>query len=260
MISYRNFAVDLATQAGTLLKERFQPTGTPATLKSDHSFVTEADLAADRLITQAIHQYAPAELILSEEMHTGIDSIEPAVWIVDPLDGTTNYSLGMQVWGVSIARLVAGEPVLGVLYFPLTGEIYVAEKGLGAFCNDRRIHVQGPDPSRPWPFFACCSRTHRRYSVDIPYKPRIYGSAAYSFCMLARGAACVTFEATPKVWDLAAVWLLVGEAGGSLARLKGETPFPLSPYRDYAKVSYPTLAAASNALLEVSLGQITAKS
>jgi myo-inositol-1(or 4)-monophosphatase len=259
MNSYRDFAIDLAMQAGNLLKQRFQSSGTPAKLKPDHSFVTEVDLAADQLIAQAIHQQAPDEILLSEEMHTSITSLEPAVWIVDPLDGTTNYSLGLHVWGVSIARLLAGQPELGVLYFPLTNELFVAEKGHGAYCNDSRIGVRQPVSSQPWPFFACCSRTHRRYNISIPYKPRIYGSAAYSFCLLARGAAAVAFEATPKIWDLAAVWLLVQEAGGVFAQLAGETPFPVIPFHDYVKVSYPTLAAASSDLLAASLQQIHPK-
>ncbi|MBN2147816.1 MAG: hypothetical protein JW726_10525 [Anaerolineales bacterium] len=256
MDSYRDFAIHLARQAGELEKQRFQPAGTPATFKSDRSFVTEVDLAADKLIAQAIHQGAPGEPLLSEELETGLASLQPAVWIVDPLDGTTNYSLGLHVWGVSIARLVEGQPVLGVLYFPLLDELYVAERGRGAWWNGTPMHVRLPVSDQPWPFFACCSRTHRRYHVSIPYKPRIFGSAAYSFCLLARGAAGVAFEATPKVWDLAAAWLLVQEAGGVITTLKGEQPFPVTAGRDYAKTSYPTLAAASSELLATSRTQI----
>jgi myo-inositol-1(or 4)-monophosphatase len=260
MTSTRDFAINLSIQVGDLLKQRFQPGGTPATLKPDRSFVTEVDLAADQMITQAIHQHAPNEILLSEEMRTNLDSLEPALWIVDPLDGTTNYALGLHVWGVSIARLLAGQPVLGVLYFPLTHELFVAEQGLGAYCNDKPIHVRLPDSQQPWPFFACCSRTYKRYNVTIPYKPRIYGSAAYSFCLLARGVATVAFEATPKIWDLAAVWLLVKEAGGAFTQLTGDQPFPVTPGHDYAKISFPTLAAASSDLLMTSLLQIQPKS
>ena len=259
MISYRDFAIHLAKRAGSLLKRRFKPGGTPATMKSDHTFVTEADKAADRLITKAIYEYAPKEILLSEEMATSLHTLEPAVWIVDPLDGTTNFSLGLHIWGVSIARLEAGEPVLGVLYFPLTGELFVAEKGLGAYCNDMRLHTRIPDPQRPRPFLACCSRTFQRYEVTIPYKARVYGSAAYSFCLLARGVAGVAFEATPKVWDLAAAWLLVKEAGGSFASLDDSSPFPVVAGCDYVNISFPTLAAASPDLLAISREQIRAK-
>lgn len=259
MTTYRDFAIDLATRAGELLKQRFLPTGTPAMLKPDRSFVTQVDLEVDRFIAQSINQHSPDEILLSEELQTGLASLEPAVWIVDPLDGTTNYSLGLHVWGVSIARLLEGQPVLGVLYFPLIDELFVAERGEGAYWNNKPIRVRLPDDEQPWPFFACCSRTHRRYNVTIPYKPRIYGSAAYSFCLLARGAASVAFEATPKVWDLAAAWLLVQEAGGVISSWKNEDPFPVISRLDYARISYPTLAAASADLFSTSKQQIQPK-
>lgn len=259
MMTHRDFAIDLAFQAGELLKQRFKPSGTAASLKPDRSFVTEVDLAADKLIAQSINEHAPDDILLSEELHTMLTTLEPAVWVVDPLDGTTNYSLGLHIWGVCIARLVAGQPVLGVLYFPLVDELYIAERGQGAVWNGAPIHVRLPTPDQPWPFFACCSRTHKRYAISIPYKPRIFGSAAYSFCLLARGAAGVAFESTPKVWDLAAAWLLVQEAGGIISPHTGECPFPLTPNRDYTKPSFPTLAAASTELLTLSHSQIVSK-
>ena len=260
MTSYKEFTIELALQAGALLKQSFQLEGTQASLKSDRSFVTAVDLSADSLITRAIHQEVPNESILSEESSTNLTKLDPAVWVVDPLDGTTNFSLGLHVWGVSIARLAQGQPELGVIFFPFLGELYVAERGQGASLNGSPIHTRTPDPQQPLSFFACCSRTHRRYAVSIPYKPRILGSAAYSFCMLARGTALVAFEATPKVWDLAAAWLLVQEAGGRIAAYDGEAPFPLAPLRDYASTSFPTLAAASDDLFLKSIDQIKMKS
>lgn len=260
MKSHKELAIDLAVQAGNLLHKRYQPGGTPATLKADRSFVTEVDLAADRLIAQIIHDAASDEHLLSEESHHSVESLEPAVWIVDPLDGTTNYSLGLHVWGVSVARLVQGHPVLGVIYFPLLDELYVAEQGRGATCNGILIHTQPPDIQHQMSFFACCSRTHRRYTVSIPYKSRILGSAAYSFCMLARGSACVSFEAAPKIWDIAAAWLLVQEAGGTIAPYMGEPPFPFSPMKNYASIDFPTLAAASQELFIKCMPLIQSKS
>lgn len=260
MKSYRDFTVDLAVQAGELLQQNFQPQGTPATLKADHSFVTEVDLAADQFVSRAIHQAAPDEILLSEENHSQIDTIEPAVWVVDPLDGTTNYSLGLHIWGISIARLVHGNPVLGVLYFPMLRELYVAESGKGAYWNGNLISTRPPDPQKPLSFFSCCSRTFRNYQVRIPYKTRILGSAAYSYCMVARNTALVAFEATPKVWDLAAAWLVVQEAGGMIALQTGGSPFPISPNVNYSERNFPTLAAVSQELFAKSLNQIQVRS
>jgi myo-inositol-1(or 4)-monophosphatase len=109
-------------------------------------------------------------------------------------------------------------------------------------------------------FFACCSRTHQRYAVSIPYKSRILGSAAYNFCMLARGSACVSFEAAPKIWDIAAAWLLVQEAGGTIAAYMGEPPFPILPMKNYASIDFPTLAAASQELFSKCMPLIQSKS
>lgn len=270
-----DFAVDLARHTGLVLLDHFQKAGLKTSLKADHSIVTEADLAADGLIARAIHSEFPGDLILSEELQpTFIDhpstassvaaagrlspagSLAQPIWIIDPLDGTTNFSLGLPFWGISIARVVDGEVDLGVIYFPKLDELYTASRGEGASLNDRPIHTQVPDPGQPTTFFTCCSRTYRRYQIDIPYKARILGSASYSFCSVARGVAAVAFEATPKIWDLAAVWLLVQEAGGTIETFDHSSLFPILPGVEYARRSFPTLAAASAGLAARSRQQI----
>jgi myo-inositol-1(or 4)-monophosphatase len=259
MSQYLDFATQLALQTGELLLSRFKLSGTCATLKADRSFVTEIDIAADHLITASIQKEFPEDTILSEESRTDLDGSDSAVWVIDPLDGTTNYSLGLHVWGVSIARLVNGWSELAAIYFPLIQELYTVERQGGAFLNGKPIQVGPPDPTNPMSFFACCSRTHRRYDVSIPYKARILGSAAYTFCMLARGTALIGFEVTPKIWDIAGAWLLVQEAGGVIQSLDAPGFFPLISSNDYAQVTYPTLAAATPELLSITRTQIQPK-
>ena len=244
------FATHLARQAGELLRQRFNLSGTQATLKPDRSFVTEADRAADAFISDALSRAYPQDAIISEEQLTSLPAPAPGVWVVDPLDGTTNYSLGLHVWGVSIARLVNGWPETAALYFPLIDELYTAQRGMGAFLNGQPTFTHPPDPSQPLSFFACCSRAHRRYQINIPYKTRILGSAAYSLCLVSRGAALLGFEATTKLWDIAAAWLVVSEAGGEIATFDGSSPFPPQPGSDYGKIYYPTLAAANAELAQ----------
>ncbi len=239
------FAVKLALQAGNLLRTFYNPAGVAASVKADRTVVTEADLASDRMITQAIRKHYPDDEIISEESSHQVQRAQSPVWIVDPLDGTTNFSLGLSIWGVSIARISNGYPELGAVYFPMINELYSARKGSGAFLNHKPITVRAPDPTQPMSFFACCSRTFRYYDVSIPYKPRILGSCAYSYCMVGRGSALLGFDATPKIWDLAAVWLLVEEAGGKMAGFEGSTPFPVQAQADYASINYPTLAAST---------------
>jgi myo-inositol-1(or 4)-monophosphatase len=245
MLDPFTFAVQLALQTGNLLRQFYKPEGIHTSQKPDHTVVTEADWAADKLISQEIKSKFPKDEIISEESSHLIEKDRNPIWIIDPLDGTTNFSLGLSIWGVSIARIVDSLPELGVLYFPLINEIYTAHRGVGSFLNQKSITVKAPDPSQPMSFFACCSRTFRHYNISIPYKPRILGSAAYTFCLVARGSALVGFEAIPKIWDLAAAWLLVEQAGGVMDAFEGSPAFPISFDEDFSQVNYPTLAAAN---------------
>ncbi len=254
------FAIKLALQTGNLLREFFNPAGIRATAKADHTVVTEADLAADRAITEAIHKQFPEEEIISEESSHSSLNPESPTWIIDPLDGTTNFSLGLSIWGVSIARVTGGIPEFGALYFPKLNELYTARRGAGAFLNNKAIHVRTPDPAQPMSFFACCSRTFRYYDVSVPYKPRILGSCTYTYCMAGRGMALMGFDANAKIWDLAAIWVLVQEAGGKIAAFEEATPFPISTGIDYSVTSYPTLAAATPEVFSLGQNKIQRKS
>lgn len=251
MTELLRFTSDLALQTGELLLNYFNKNGSSVRLKPDNSVVTEADFVADRFINNAIRTTFPNDRLISEELITHLaENTDEIVWIVDPLDGTTNFSLGLHTWGVSIARTKGGQPQIGALYFPLLDELYTVQVGKGAFLNGEPIKVKPPDPEQPAAFFACCGRTHRLYNINVPYKPRILGSAAYGFCAVARGAAVLGFEATPKLWDLAAAWLLVSEAGGVVDTYDGSQPFPLQNGLDYRAVTYPTLSAATPELLD----------
>ena len=171
-------------------------------MKLDQSLVTDADLAADQLISEAIHSRYPDDVIISEELHpqdlNDDDNQNHATWIIDPLDGSTNFRQGLHTWGVLLTRLVNGIPQESVMQFPMLDETYVCQRGQGAFLNGNRIQVLQPDPEDLSSFFSCCSRTHRYYQVRIPYKPRIIGSTGFSLCCVARGSAILGFDATQK--------------------------------------------------------------
>lgn len=260
MINPLRFASNLARQTGNLILEYFDKQGSQVEIKADRSLVTEADLAADRMITREIQKVYPTDQLISEELVTCLaKGTEGAIWVVDPLDGTTNFSLGLHAWGVSIARIEGGQPQVGALYFPLLDELYTVQAGEGSFLNGEPIHVKPPGPDQPAAFFTCCGRTHRRYKVSVPYKPRILGSAAYGLCAVARGAAVLGFEASPKIWDLAAAWLLVQEAGGVVETYDHSQPFPLQDGLDYLHMTYPTLSAATPELLARVRGWIQPK-
>ena len=254
------FMAQLAQETGKLLLHYYRPAGITTTLKSDYTVVTEADLAADRLLQSHIAEAFPDDGILSEEAGTTYPENKSAVWIIDPLDGTTNFSLGLHYWGISIAHLVDGIPDFGVLYFPLLDELFTASRGGGAYLNGSRLTVKPPNPNQPISFFSCCSRAYRYYNVDIRYKTRILGSAAYGLVTVARGSAILAFEVTPKVWDFSASWLITQEAGGLIASLNGEKPYPLIPGIDYGTISYPLLTAATPELLAEGRSKIRKRS
>ncbi|MEA3351699.1 MAG: inositol monophosphatase family protein [Chloroflexota bacterium] len=240
-----NFATELARQTGELLMKYYQPAGIRANVKADHTAVTEADLAADALIRAAIKDQYPDDGLISEESGSICPTGKPIVWVVDPLDGTTNFSLGLHYWGVSIARLVDGEPDTAALYFPLLNELFTAQRGEGAFLNGESLQTKPPNKDNPFSFFICCSRTHQRYKIKVPYKTRILGSAAYGLCTVARGSAMLALEATPKIWDFAGSWLVTREAGGVVQFLDDGSPFPLIEEVDYTNKGFSILMAAT---------------
>jgi myo-inositol-1(or 4)-monophosphatase len=242
------FAAGLARRVGELLLDHQRRGATSGKLKRDFSLVTEADIAADHEIRDALTAAYPGDAIISEELAPGSGNDHRRTWIVDPLDGTTNFSLGLPHWGVSIARFEDGLPAVAALYFPVLDELFVASRGGGATLNGEATEVATPENHHGLGFLACCSRTHLRYHVALPLKTRILGSAAYSLCAVAKGAAAAALETTPRLWDIAAAWLVVEEAGGIAASFGGEEPFPIQPNVGYRDRAFATMAAASEEL------------
>ena len=260
MDSRLDSAVLISVGAADLLCHYFHNVELDPGYKADDFLVTEADLASDHFLVEQISSLDPGAFILSEELNTRYPleaGDSPAsIWVIDPLDGTTNFSLGLHYWGVLIAHLAGGRPDLAVLNFPILDELYTAQRGQGAQLNGKPIHVEPPDPQLKSSFFSCCSRTFQRYEVRVPYKLRVLGSTGYSLCCLARGISLVAFDASPKIWDIAGGWLLVEEAGGAIEAFNGAAPFPLQPGQDYASLDLPFLAAATPALLTNSRDKI----
>ena len=216
--------------------------------KADGSLVTRTDEQIDALVTERIAATFPAHAILSEERSTAYDADADYTWVIDPVDGTTNYVRGLPVWGVSVALLHNGEPVVGVVDFPLLGERFAAALGDGASRNGEAIATATAEQVDDQNFLMKCTRTDSLFAIRSPLKSRIMGSAAYHVCKVADGSALAGIEATPKVWDLAAAYLIVKEAGGLLTRSGGEAVFPL-PARslEYAKIISPIFVAANMA-------------
>lgn len=244
----RTAAAEAALIAGKELLALYKEGNRGGEMKPDHTLVTKADHQADKLLQKLIQEQFPGEGILSEENSTVYPATEHA-WVIDPLDGTVNFSQGLHYWGISIAHLVNGQPQDGAVFFPMLDELYTASRGEGAFLNGKPLSLkEGPD-QQLFPLFVHCSRMHKRYTVKTRYKKRSLGAAAYHLCLVAKNTAAIALESTTKIWDFAASWLIVEEAGGAIQTLAVEKPFPAQPGIDYAKKPYPILAARSTTLL-----------
>ena len=248
------FSQTTTTRIGKQLMEDFGRV--QADSKADGSLVTKADKWADNEIRKAIKSQFPNHGVLSEEN----DKVFPDnewCWIVDPLDGTTNFTRGIPIWCISLGLLYKGTPVFGYVYAPPTNEAFhgyrQVDSGLdlpqGAFRNNLPIKTSGDKISRNH-FFNVCSRSTSIISQDFPSKIRMLGVASYNFLTVATGAVLGAVEATPKVWDIAGAWVILQAAGGSWVSLKSE-PFPLTVGEDYSSKSLPTLAVSRSGLIPV---------
>jgi len=242
-------AKSAALLTGKMLLEQFHSGDRKGSLKGDRTLVTKADKAADQMLQDLILGEFPDDQILSEERET-IFPDNKHVWIIDPLDGTVNFSQGLGYWGVSIAHLENGIPQTAALYFPIVDELYTAVRGGGAEYNGKPLQVSGNFDEDLFPIFVHCSRMEERYRDDLPYKKRSLGSAAYHLCLIAKNTAILGFESTPRIWDFSGSWLIVKEAGGEIESISETQPFPAQPGTDYHNVSFPVAAAVSKEMLD----------
>jgi myo-inositol-1(or 4)-monophosphatase len=252
------FARELAGEAGDRLAALYGRA--EAGTKEDGSVVTDADRAVDRYLARRIHHRYPGHAILSEESATLYDG-RPVTWVIDPLDGTTNYALGICYWGCSIGVVVDGRPVIGVLTMPELDAEFWALAGAGAFLNGDRLGgpPRGVDARNSC--LAICSRTWRYFDVAVRYKGRLLGSAAYDLAAVAEGLAVGCIQAASHVWDIAAGWVLLQEAGRPVRRLfpGAPDPFPMIAGTDYRGRIFPLAAAADEETLVGITGKVNVK-
>jgi len=240
----RRVAIEIARAAGDLLRRELLAPRRIAYKGSPTNLVTEMDARAEALIVDRLLGAFPDDAVLAEER-----GAQPGRsgrrWIIDPIDGTTNYAHGLPAYAVSIALAVGRRVELGVVYDPSHDELYVAERGGGAFCNERRLAVSrtstldasllttgfpydirvNPDNNlKEYATFATRSRAVRRF-----------GSAVLDLAWVAAGRYDGFWELRLGPWDVAAGGLLVEEAGG---RLTGITGAPLD-------LDAPTLLATN---------------
>ncbi len=231
-----NFAIETARDAGRVLLEKFGRIET-VTKKGDINLVTEADLASEALIVERIKSHFPRHAILAEEagnaVVTGVDGGHK--WVIDPLDGTTNYAHGYPCFCVTIALEHEGEIVLGVTYDPTRDELFTAEKGRGAALNGKPIRVSATDELgnallvTGFPYDIKHREKFARHLTEFLLTSRGVrrdGSAAIDLAYVACGRFDGFWEEGLNPWDVAAGKLLIEEAGGMVSYYDG-SPFSI---------------------------------
>jgi len=203
--------------------------------KGEVDLVTETDRKSEAAILARLRREFPDHAIIAEE--GGISGPGPSAeyqWHVDPLDGTTNFAHGYPVFAVSLGLLQRGEPLIGAIYNPVTGEMFTANRGCGAFRNGRPIHVSAIDKlahsllATGFPSHKRTQNPNIHYYWEFTLRShgvRRAGAAALDLCSVACGQFEGFWEFGLKSWDTAAGILLVREAGGKVTNFSGE------PYR-----------------------------
>jgi myo-inositol-1(or 4)-monophosphatase len=228
-----NLAIALAQKAGGLLRDGFGRAKLVA-LKGPNDLVTNYDHLSESLLVEGIRHACPGDAVLAEE--GGASGGGDSLWLVDPLDGTTNYAHGFPVFSVSIGYYERNRPQLGVVYDPMRDELFHAVAGQGAWLNKRRLSVSTTSS-------LSASLLVTGFPYDIHDKPdtnlgafstfvlsvqevRCVGSAALDLASVAAGRMDGYWELESGPWDRAAGMLLVQEAGGRVSRVDGGDCLP----------------------------------
>jgi len=216
-----------------------------ASNKADGSLVTSCDLWSDKTIVNGLASIAPNEGVLSEEGGKSIPNTS-AYWVVDPLDGTTNFAANIPYWSISVARFVGGRPQSSFLIIPTLKKKFVSIKGKGVWLNNQKIKPnQNKHQSE---CISLCSRSikilQKKPNSVFPGKIRLLGVSSLNLTSVAMGQTFGAIESTPKIWDIAAAWLLLEELNCSIEWLE-TNPLNLVSGQNMSDVNFPLIACRS---------------
>lgn len=224
----REFAEKLVKEAGIILRKNFHSIKEIET-KAKHDFVTNVDKESENTIISMIKEKYPEHGIIAEE--SGKRHGDEYTWIIDPLDGTTNFIHCIPFFNVSIGLRFENKIILGVVYNPILDEMFVAEKGKGAFLNNKPISVSKTEKIED-AFLGFCHapddesirKAIEEFSAlkPIVQDVRKFGAAALELCYVACGRLDGFFSNGTKVWDVQAGCLIVQEAGGIVTDYLGK--------------------------------------
>ncbi len=233
MIDSQDFIKKVLEEASEIARKNFGKTSSITTKSGDNNQVlTETDLAIGRLIVEKIKETFPTHNIIEEEAGV-IDNKSEFTWVVDPVDGTSNFANGIPLYAVMVGLLENNSPIAGGISLPSFNEIYVAEKDKGAFCNGKQTyttkdesllkvlvaygidgHQENPDVTY--------SETKLLSEIVLNIRNLRSSNSAFDTAMVAKGAYGATLNRTSKIWDNVAQQIVLEEAGCSYTDFFGE--------------------------------------
>jgi myo-inositol-1(or 4)-monophosphatase len=253
MRDYLGVAIEAAKLGGDVLRQSYGHVK-QIEYKGEIDIVTEVDKRSEKLIVELLNSRFPKHSILGEE-GTDLTKSSEYKWVIDPLDGTTNYAHDYPIFCVSVGLEKNGEVLVGAVYQPIFEELFVAEKGAGAYLNGRKIQVSRVSELRqallstgfPYDVLENPGQAMKDFSsfIDTSQAVRRDGAAALDLCYVAMGRFDGFWELRLKPWDTAAGVLLVTEAGGRVSDIDGR---PYSIYMD--------AVVASNGLIHEPMCQV----
>ncbi len=230
MKDFTTLSIEAAHQAGKLLRDNFRHGHSFEVKSGFRDLVTKFDHHAEEIIVSLIKKHFPEHSILTEEGSVRPTDTAPYQWIIDPIDGTTNFAHGLPFFAISIGLYYQDEALVGVVYNPIHDELFVGEAGRGAHLNGQPIRVSQTETLHEslvmtgFPYDERLAARHLawwgRFSAAAQTLRRL-GSSALALSYLAAGRADGYWELDLKPWDIAAAVLIVQEAGGRVSDLCG---------------------------------------
>ncbi len=249
-LSYMTFiAIQAALQAGHILRKGFGTSCTIIHKPGNQNFVTEYDKASEDCIISLIKHHFPQHSFLAEESGFSAEQDHPIIWMIDPLDGTTNFIHQLPLFTISIAAYYHEEGLCGVIFQPMTHELFITEKGKGAYLNGTRLSVSAANRvdhaimGTGFPSNASENLSYNKdllsHLIQLRTTLRNLGSAALTLAYVAAGKLDGFWMDYLYPWDLAAGKLLIEEAGGRITKYDGSS----------LQMTVPSSVLASNPIL-----------
>lgn len=249
----REILVNALKKGGTILMEHFGNSGEAVVKESISSVVTEADLTSEKVIMEELERGPDRYNIISEESGYA-DHRSFFTWVIDPLDGTSNFAAGLPWFGVIITLFRDSTPVMAGMYLPVDDQLYYAESGQGAWKNDQPIRCSGSRDLKEilvaysFDFSSEPGKTEAEMELMNRLSKKIRNTRSTNclidFCYAAEGMLGAAINQTTRIWDIAAPWLLIREAGGIVTDITGaEIVFNLR--QEAIQQNYTIVAAGS---------------